>query len=142
MLRVRTGPKALRAVGGSSFKLWESKGKINRPEHTAGGSQNKGTEKLQRRAGPSPLEEGGRGEGRGKLSPREATLSHTANRPRVLSEDFLRPDRRRALGPRREKVRCTRGESAKPLAARLEHSECSPHTATAACSAPPSPQQD
>ena len=28
MLRVRTGPKALRAVGGSFFKLWESKGKL------------------------------------------------------------------------------------------------------------------
>ena len=26
LLRVRTGPKALRAIGGSSFKLWESKG--------------------------------------------------------------------------------------------------------------------
>ena len=36
---------------------------INRPEHTAGGSQNKGTEKLQRRAAPSPLEVGGRGRG-------------------------------------------------------------------------------
>ena len=28
MLRVRTGPKALRAVGGSFFKLWESKEKL------------------------------------------------------------------------------------------------------------------
>ena len=35
-----------------------------------------------------------------------------------LSKDFLRPDRRRALGPRREGARCARGESAKPLAAR------------------------
>ena len=26
LLRVRTGPKALRAVAGSSFKLWDSKG--------------------------------------------------------------------------------------------------------------------
>ena len=25
LLRIRTGPKALRAVGGSSFKLWDSK---------------------------------------------------------------------------------------------------------------------
>ena len=38
------------------FKLWESERKIDRPEHTAGGSQNKGIEKLQRRASPSPLE--------------------------------------------------------------------------------------
>ena len=28
MLRVRTGQKALRAVGGSFFKLWESKEKL------------------------------------------------------------------------------------------------------------------
>ena len=28
MLRVRTGPKALRAVGGSFFKLWDSKEKL------------------------------------------------------------------------------------------------------------------
>ena len=67
LLRVRT-LKALRAVGGSlCFKLWES-GKINRPEHTASGSQNKGAEKLQRRAAPSPLEVGGSGEGKGANS--------------------------------------------------------------------------
>ena len=28
LLRERTGPKALSAVGGSSFKLWESKEKL------------------------------------------------------------------------------------------------------------------
>ena len=28
MLRVRTGPKALRTVGGSFFKLWDSKEKL------------------------------------------------------------------------------------------------------------------
>ena len=28
LLRVRTGLKALRAVGGSSFKLWDSKEKL------------------------------------------------------------------------------------------------------------------
>ena len=72
MLRVRTCPKALRAVGGSSFKLWESERKINRPEHTAGSSQNKGTEKLQRRAGPSPLEVGGRGRGKGQTQPQRS----------------------------------------------------------------------
>ena len=44
LLRVRTGQKALRAAGGRFFKLWESEGRINRPEHTAGVSQNKGTE--------------------------------------------------------------------------------------------------
>ena len=30
MLRVRTGPKALRAIGGSFFKLWDSKEKLIR----------------------------------------------------------------------------------------------------------------
>ena len=34
-------------------------------------------------------------------------------RPRVLSEDLLRPDLRRALGPRREKARRARGEAPK-----------------------------
>ena len=84
-------------------------GKINQPEHTAGGSQNKGTEKLQRRAGPSPLEVGGRGEGRGKQPQRRHPLPH-CKQARFLSKDFLRPDWQRALGPRREKARCTRGE--------------------------------
>ena len=96
MLRVGTGPKALRAVGGRFFKLWESEGKINQPEHTAGGSQNKGTEKLQRRAAPSPLEVGGRGRGKGKTQPQRSHPLPPGKRPRFLSEDFLRPDRRRA----------------------------------------------
>ena len=71
-LRVGTVQKALRAVGGCFFKLWESKGEINRLEHTGGGSQNKGTEKLQRRAAPSPLEVGGRGRGKGKTQPQRS----------------------------------------------------------------------
>ena len=44
-LRVGTGQKALRAVGGRFFKLWESEGRIDRPEHTAGGSKTKGLRK-------------------------------------------------------------------------------------------------
>ena len=72
LLRVRTGPKALRAVRGSFFKLWESERKINRPEHTASGSQNTGTEKHQRRAGPSLLEVGGRGRGKGQTQPQRS----------------------------------------------------------------------
>ena len=94
-------------------------GQINRPEHTAGGSQNKGTEKLQRRACPSPLEVGGRGEGKGANSaPEEPPPPTGQTGSRFLSEDFLRPDQRGALGPQREKTRCARGEGAKPLAAR------------------------
>ena len=42
-LRVGTGQRALRAAGGRFFKLWESEGRIDRREHTSGGSQNKGT---------------------------------------------------------------------------------------------------
>ena len=52
--------------------MWESERKIDRPEHTAGGSQNKGTEKLQRRAAPSSLEEGGRGRGKGQTQPQRS----------------------------------------------------------------------
>ena len=90
MLRVRTGPKALRAVRGSSSKLWESKEKINRPEHTAGRSQNKGTEKLQRRAGPSPLEVGGRGEGkRANSAPEKPPPPTLQTGLRCLSKEFL-----------------------------------------------------
>ena len=72
LLRVGTGQKALRAVGGRFSKLWESEGRIDRPEHTAGGSQNKGTEKLQRRAAPSPLEVGGRERGKGQTQPQRS----------------------------------------------------------------------
>ena len=73
MLRVRAGQKALRAVGGRFFfKLWESERKIDRLEHTTGGSQNKGTEKLQRRAAPSPLEVGGGERGKGKTQPQRS----------------------------------------------------------------------
>ena len=77
LLRVRTGPKALRAVRGSFFKLWESKEKLTGRNTTAGGSQNKGTEKLQRGAAPSPLEVGGRGEGKGANSAPETPTPPT-----------------------------------------------------------------
>ena len=95
-----------------------SERKIDRPEHTAGGSQNKGTEKLQRRAAPHPLEVGGRGEGKGANSAPEKPPPPTwKTGPLFLSKDFLRPDRRRALGPRREKAHRAREQGAKHLAA-------------------------
>ena len=65
MFRGRTGPKALRAVGGSFFKLWDSKEKSTGPNTLPAVRK---TEKLQRRAGPSPLEVGGRGEVKGANS--------------------------------------------------------------------------
>ena len=40
--RVGAGQKALRAVGGRLFKLWESERKIGRPEHTAAVRKTKG----------------------------------------------------------------------------------------------------
>ena len=118
MLRVRTGPKALRAVGGSFFKLWDSKEKLTSPNTLP---EVRKTKRLRNsREEPAIPAEGRRqrGRARGKLSPREATPSHLENRPRFLSEDSLRPDRWRALGPWREKARSTQGEcSPEPLAA-------------------------
>ena len=65
--------------------------KINRQKHTADGSQNKGTEKLQRRSSPSPLEVGGRGEGKGANSAPEKPPPPTLQTgPRFLSKEFLR----------------------------------------------------
>ena len=58
----------------------------DRPKHTAGASQNKGTEKLQRRSGPSPLEVGGRGEGKGANSaPEKLPLPTLQTGPQFLS---------------------------------------------------------
>ena len=72
------------------LKLWDSKReRINRPEHTAGRSQNKGSEQVQRRAhrlqnGPAPPEAGGRGEGkRAGSGPKDRIPYHTANRPPI-----------------------------------------------------------
>ena len=82
MLRVRTGPIA--------------REKINPPEFTAGGSQNKRTEKLQRRAGPSPLAVGGRVEGKGANSAPEKPPPPTLQTgPWFLFKEFLRIRTRR-----------------------------------------------
>ena len=118
------GPESSRRE--AFFKLWES-GKINRLEHTAGGSQNKGAEKVQRGAAPSPLEVGGRGRDKGQTQPQRSHPSHPANRCRFLSKDFLRPDRRRrALGPRSDKAGCPNLWLPMPLAmaAWPEQGEC------------------
>ena len=86
-------------------------GKINRPEHTASGSQNKETEKLQSRAGPFPLEVGDRGEGKGANSaPEKPPPPRLQTGPWFLSKDFLRPKQQRALGLQRKKAHRTRGE--------------------------------
>ena len=79
------------------LKLWDSKReKINWPEHTAGRSQNKGTEQVQRRArklwaNPAPLETGGRGDGKGAgLAPRTAAPTALQTGRQSLIKDFLR----------------------------------------------------
>ena len=110
VFRVRTRPKALRAVGGSFFFFFSfifinwrvlsyigiAREKINPPEHTTGCSKNKGTEKLQRSAslrwtGSFLPEVGGRGEGKGANSaaekPRPPTLQTGLQ---FLSKDSLR----------------------------------------------------
>ena len=82
MLRVRTGQKALRAVGGSFFKLWDSKEKLTGRNTLPAVRKTKGLRNSKEPAHPRWRKEAGGGE-RGKLSPREATLSHTTNRPPV-----------------------------------------------------------
>ena len=83
LLRVRTGPKALRAVGGSFFKLWESKEKLTGPNSLPAVRKTKGLRNSRGEpAHPRWRKEAGGGE-RGKLSPREASPSHTANRPLI-----------------------------------------------------------
>ena len=81
------------------LNLWDSKRereKINRPEHTAGRLQNKGSEQVQRRArrlptGPAPPEAGGRGEGKGAGSaPRTAAPTAQQTGLRFLIKDLLR----------------------------------------------------
>ena len=71
LLGVRTGPKARRAVGESFFKLWESKGENSTGTHRRQFTKQRDGE-TQRRAGPSPLEVGGRGRGKGQTQPQRS----------------------------------------------------------------------
>ena len=70
--------------------------KINRPEHTAGRSQNQGTKQVQRgahrlRTGPAPPEAGGRGQGKGAGSaPRTAAPTALQTGLQFLTTDLLR----------------------------------------------------
>ena len=83
MLRVRTGQKALRTVGGSFFKLWDSKEKLTGPNTLPAVRKTKGLRNSREEpAHPRRRKEAGGG-ARGKLSPREATPTHPANRPPV-----------------------------------------------------------
>ena len=123
-LRVGTGQKALRAVGGRFFKLWEIERRNDRPEHTAGGSQDKGTEKPQRRAAPSPQEEGGRGRGKGQTQAQRSHPLPPGKPARFLSEDFLRRLAEAVEGGGRR----ARGESAPSLWLPGQDTAKAPHT--------------
>ena len=63
MLRVRTGLKALRAVGGSSFKLWESKEKLTCSNTLQAVHK---TKRLRNSREEPPIPAGGRRQGEGK----------------------------------------------------------------------------
>ena len=81
LLRVGTGPKALGAVGGSFFKLWDSREKLTNRNMLPVVHRTKG---LRNSREEPAIPTGGRRHGggeRGKLSPREAIPSHPANRP-------------------------------------------------------------
>ena len=81
MHRVRSGPKALRAVGGSFFKLGESKEKLTGQNTPPAVRRTKGLRNSREElAHPRWRKEAGGGEW-GKLSPREATPSHQTSRP-------------------------------------------------------------
>ena len=103
MLRVRIGPECpednrreLLWVTNLNCGIAREREKINRPEHTAGRSQNKGSEQVQRRArrlqtGPALLEAGGRGEGKGAgLAPRNASPTALQTGLQFLTKDLLR----------------------------------------------------
>ena len=113
MLRVRIGRKALRAVRGSFFKLWDSKEKLTGGNKLPAVRKTKGLRNSREEpAHPRWREEAG-GRGKWQTQPQRSHPPPTLQTgPRFLSKDFLRPDWRRALGPRREKARCTRGECA------------------------------
>ena len=80
------------------LKLWDSKReRENEPaEHTAGRSQDKGSEQVQRRArrlrtGPAPPEAGGRAEGKGANSaPKTASPTALQTGLQFLIKDLLR----------------------------------------------------
>ena len=83
LLRVRTGPKALRAVGGSFFKLWESKEKLTGRNTLPVVCKTKRLRNSREEpAHPRWRKETG-GRGKGQTQPRRSHPSHLANRPSV-----------------------------------------------------------
>ena len=117
LLRVRTGPKALRAVGGSSFKLWESKEKLTGRNTPPAVRKTKGL-RNSRKEPPHPRwRKEAAGRAKGQTQPQRSHPLPHCKRPGFLSKCFPRPDRWRRLGPRREKARAAGERAPKPLAA-------------------------
>ena len=124
--RVRTGPECpednqreLLCITNLNCGITKEREKINRLEHTAGSSQNKGSEQVQRRASrllTSPaLESRGRRQGggeRGKLGPKDGIPYHTANRPPVSNQRLEILDGQHRLGGSRLNTRRTHPTSA------------------------------
>ena len=71
MLRVRTGPKALRAVGGSIFKLWESKEKFTGRNTLPAVRKRKGLRNSKEAAHPRWRKEA-EGRGKGQTQPQRS----------------------------------------------------------------------
>ena len=103
LLRVRTGTEGpesnwreLSWDSNLNCGIARDREKINQSKHTDGCSQNKGTEKLQRRASlwwtsPSPPEAGGRGKGKvANLAPEMASPTTLQTSLQFLSKDILR----------------------------------------------------
>ena len=104
MLRVRTGPESPEGNWGEITRdsnlncgIAREREKINHPNTLQAHSQNKGrTERSQRRAsqlrpGPSPLEAGGRGEGkRANSAPEAAFPTKLQTGIQFLAKDFLK----------------------------------------------------
>ena len=118
MLRVRTGPKALRAVGGSFFKLWESKEKLtgrNTPQavRKTKGLRNSREEPAHRRW---RKEAGGRGKGQTQPQ-RSHPLPHGKQAPGSYLKTSWDPTGGARWGSGGKRRAAPRESARKPLAA-------------------------
>ena len=87
LLRVRTGPKALRAVGGRFFKLWESEEKLTGPNTLPAVRKRKGLRNSREEpAHPRWRKEAG---GRGKVQT-QPQRSHPLPHCKLTSGSYLK----------------------------------------------------
>ena len=97
LLRVRTSPKALRAVGGSSFKLWESKEKFGGNTLLAVRKTKGLRNSREEPAHPRWRKEAGGG-GLANSAPEKPPPPTLQIDPRFLSKEFLRIRHREGRG--------------------------------------------